>query len=146
MGRITASETAGCCCRLFSVQAACQIAAHGCASACKWMSLCFTGYRYKVFLAYVEDKLYGLFQPSFPPVISCVCVCAPGVCVHALDLPKGRKRNWGAGFNCGTLIVDPCIAPAQQSRLLYTHTHLPHWPTRLTYEWQGQFLSLTLAC
>ena len=46
------------------------------------------------------------------------------VCLRACmcDLRKGRKSNWGAGFDCGTSIVDPCIL-LLNSHSSYTHTH-----------------------
>lgn len=52
-----------------------------------------------------------------------VCVCVR-MCACMCDLRKGRKSNWGAGFDCGTSIVDPCIL-LLNSHSSYTlvHTH-----------------------
>ena len=41
------------------------------------------------------------------------------------DLRKDRKSNWGAWFDCGTSIVDPCIA------LLNSHSAHTRTNTRL---------------
>ena len=82
-------------------------------------------------------QMSRLFRPSFRLAASlslalCVCVCVRArarlrACM--CDLRKGRKSNWGAGFDCGTSIVDPCIL-LLNSHSSYTHTHT-HTNTRL---------------
>ena len=98
--------------------------------------LCFGEYQSKVLVMEREDKWAGYFglRSDLLPVCPSLCVC---VCVRArarlracmCDLRKGRKSNWGAGFDCSTSIVDPCIL-LLNSHSSYTHTHT-HTNTRL---------------
>lgn len=94
-------------------------------------------------------QMNRFFEPSFTyrhSVAVCVCVCAR-IRVCRCDLRKGRKSNRGSWLWLRHIDPVPLHCTAQQSLLVHTcsrtHKPSPHWPNRLTYEWRGQFLSLS---
>lgn len=100
-----------------------------------------------------EEKTHGRMNSAFVhtwwhSVLSCVCVrmCA---FVHArVTFGRAGRVTGELALTAAHRSRTPAFSCSTVTRRThsYTHTQSPHWPNRLTYEWRGQFLSLSSPC